>query len=187
MFRRIIIAVAVAVLGAASITSAQSTDIATYQLKLDRAASAPPPQPMYRGLVMPTEQTAGRPYFGFRLILGGAYEPSIFPDDTWINIACVAHDTRVKWDREEFGSNLIRVHALIYELDQDGSLNTDTVYSTVDTTESDEAICDLAYGADSSFIEIPRTFKAAVVSLFSVAGTRQYVEVVEIVERALAP
>ena len=62
------------------------------------------------------------------------------------------------WDASKFGFSLVRVHALIYELNSDGSLNSDTVISTVDTTPFDEAICDLSQGVDTSFIEIPRTF-----------------------------
>ncbi len=77
------------------------------------------------------------------------------------------------------------VHALIYELGTDGSLNTDTVISTAETTESDEGIYNLPHGVDTTFIEIPRTFAAAVISVFSVDREWQYVEVVENVERML--
>ena len=146
---------------------------------------AGPPAPMIRGLVWPSEQTARRPYFGFRLIVGAPYDPITSPRDTWIWVGCISADPRVAWNRDDYGSALVRVHALIYEMNRDGSLNTDTVISTAETTESDEAICDLENGVDTSFLEIPRNFDAAVVSLFSVPGRTQYVEVVEHIERTL--
>ena len=172
---------------------AQSADVLAYQLKRALAAEVAEidaslgiTQPTISGIVMPSGQTATRPRFGYRLILGGTYEPSAFPTETWINIACLSQDPRVAWDDDEFGSSLVYVHALIYELNADGSLDTTTRISTNDTSESDEGICDLEQGVDTSFIEIPRTFEAAVVSLFSVGRATQYIEVVENVERALA-
>ena len=180
-------AVAVALFAGQGAAEAQSTsEIESYRLKAVRITDAGPSEPLFRGLVMPSEQTRTRPYFGYRLILGGRYEPLTKPRDAWIWVGCLSQDPRVAYDEEKFGFSLVRVHALIYELNRDGSLNHDTVISTVDTTESDEAICDLEYGVDTSFIEIPRSFKAAVVSLFSVGRSTQYIEVVENVERALA-
>ena len=171
---------------------AQSADVLAYQLKraltaevAEIDASLGITQPTISGIVMPSGQTTTRSRFGYRLVLGGAYKPSAFPTETWINIACLSQDPRVAWD-DEFGSSLVYVHALIYELNADGSLNTNTKISTNDTSETDEAICDLEQGVDTSFIEIPRSFKAAVVSLFSVGRATQYIEVVENVERALA-
>ena len=165
---------------------AQDADVVTYQLKAARVAEIGPQPSTPRGLVWPTSQTATRgSYFGFRLVLGALYDPIAFPSDTWINIACMSQDPRVKWS-STFGSNsYVYVHAIIYEQNLDGSLNTDTAINTFDTTESDEGICNLAYGLDSSFIEIPRTFNAAVVTLLSGGGTGQYVEVVESVERMI--
>ena len=150
------------------------------------AMEAGPPELRFRGLVWPSNQTATREYFGFRIILGGLYEPTAFEDETWINVACVSQDPRVSFDSEEYGSRLMYVHALVYEMNDDGTLNTDTSISTADTEELDEGICDVSQGVDTTFIEIPpRTFEAAVVSLISVARTGQYVEVVENVERML--
>ena len=158
---------------------------AELEAKMARMDLAGPPQPMHQGLVWPSEQTARRPYFGYRLIVGAPYEPSISPRDTWIYIGCISADPRVAWDDDDFGSSLVYVHALIYEMNRDGSLNTDTLISTAETDETDEAICDLQNGIDTSFLEIPRNFDAAVVSLFSIGRRTQYVEVVENIERTL--
>ena len=125
-------------------------------------------------LVRPSEQTTTHPRFGYSLIVGARYDPSVFPSESWIYIGCISQDPRVKWDTSQFGFSLVRVHALIYELNDDGSLNSNTMISTVDTEASDEAICDLSQGVDTSFIEIPRTFNAAVVSLLSIGSSTQY-------------
>ena len=138
-------------------------------------------------LVLPSEQTARQPYFGFRLILGAAYDPIIDPSQTWIHFGCVSADPRVAFDEDEFGVGLVRVHAIVYEEDRNtGFPNYDTGISTAETAAIDEGGCDLNFGVDAGFIEIPRTFKAAFVSLFSVRSRRQYVEVVEHTERVLA-
>ena len=138
--------------------------------------------PMSR-LVPPSQQTSRRPLFGFRLLLGARYEPTIYDDTDWIYIGCQSVDPRVPWEDDEYGFPLIRVHAVMYELDRQGNLDIDGSISTAETEESDEAICDLSQGLDTSFIDVPRDFDAAVVSLFAVAGRRQYAEVVENVER----
>jgi hypothetical protein len=116
--------------------------------------------------------------------VGAVYEPGAFEDETWIWVACQSVDPRVVWDRKDHGSSsYVRIHALVYELDRNGDINFDDRISTVDTEESDEAICDLRNGIDTSYIEIPRDFEPAVVQLISVASSRQNAEVVENVER----
>ena len=171
----------------ATTASAQSgtDDVLMFQVKNARLAEAGPPEPRIRRLVRPSQQTTTHPRFGYSLIVGARYDPTAFPSESWINIGCIAQDPRVMWDASQFGFGLVRVHALIYELNSDGSLNFDTAISTVDTTPFDEAICDLSRGVDTSFIEIPRTFQAAVVSLLSIGSSTQYIEVTESIERAL--
>ena len=144
-------------------------------------------EPSVRRLVPPSEQTLRREYFGYRLLLGARYEPSIHDDEDWITVACQSVDPRQPWEDDVHGSSaLVRVHALIYELERDGSLDTDGRISTAETEALDEGICDLSRGIDTTFIDIPRNFDAAIISLYSVAGRRQYAEVVENVERTLS-
>ena len=165
-----------------------NAELAARQLKDARLLDVDPAELPARNIVPPSRQTSRVQYFGYRLILGGLYEPTIFEDETWIDVGCQSLDPRVSWDRNDHGSSsLVRVHAIVYELDRDGSLNTDTAISTVDTSALDEGVCDVSRGIDTTFIEIPRTFEAAVVSLFSVASRGQRAEVVENVERTLAP
>ena len=97
-------------------------------------------------LIWPSQQTSRRPYFGFRLMLGARYEPSIYDDTDWIYIGCQSVDPRVPWEDDEYGFPLIRVHAVMYELDRQGNLDIDGSISTVETEDTDEAICDLSQG-----------------------------------------
>ena len=163
---------------------AQDTDMLAWQTKQARLDLMPRDLPTQQ-LVFPSEQTADRPLYGFRLMVGAVYHPSIFDDESWIQIACIGVDPHVVWDDDVHGFSLIRVHALIYEQNRDGTLNADTRISTVDTEESDEGICNLSRGLDTSFIEIPRDFEVAAVSLFSYRSSRQHAEVVENFERAI--
>ena len=64
-----------------------------------------------------------------------------------------------------------------------GPLDVDGRYSTADTDELDEGICDLSDGIDTSFIALPTDFDSAVVQLYAVpTSNRQYAKV-ENVER----
>ena len=183
--RLIAVAVAASVVFISPATAQQDSELSQRQRKDAQALSISAiyePLQINR-LVPPSIQTQRRGYFGFRLLLGARYDPSIFEDESWIYIGCQSVDPRVPWSDTEHGFYLIRVHALIYELDEDGGLNTDTVISTAETDESDEGICNLAAGLDTTFLEIPRDFDVAVVSLYAVAGRRQFAEVVENVER----
>ena len=156
MMKNILFVIVIALGLSPAMAAAQSSDVITYQRKAARQAEigSQVERPRLQSLVLPSSQTDLRAYFGYRLILGGVYYPSAFPTETWINVACLSHDPRVAWNTETFGFDLVRVHAIIYELNTDGSLNTNTKISTVDTEESDEAICDLSWGVDASFIEI---------------------------------
>jgi hypothetical protein len=165
-----------------------SSDILAFQHKRALIAEAGPPDtdtPQIDGLVTPSNQTAARPRFGYRLIVGAPYNPTAFPSETWINVACVSTDSRVAYDETKFGSRLVYVHALVYETKADGSLNTATVINTVETTKSDEGICDVSRGVDTTWIEVPRTFPAQYMTLVSIGRSTQYIEVTELVERAL--
>lgn len=163
-----------------------NADLSARQLKNARLLEAGPAGPLVRNLVPPSVQTERTPLFGYRLIPGAVYEPIAFEDETWIYVGCQSVDPRVAWDRTDHGSSsLVRIHALVYELDRNGDINFDDYISTADTEELDEGICDLQNGIDTSFIEIPRDFEPAVVQLISVASSRQNAEVVENVERTV--
>ena len=183
-FRFVIAVLAATVLPAAAQPS--NADLSARQLKDARLLEAGSPEPFVRNLVPPSVQSERTPFFGYRLILGAVYEPTAFDDETWIFVGCQSVDPRVAWDRRDHGSSsLVRIHALVYEVDRNGDINFDDYISTADTEESDEGICDLRNGIDTSFIEIPRDFEPAVVQLFSVASSRQNAEVVENVERTV--
>ena len=146
------------------------------------------PQPRVQNYVPPSIQTDTTPYFPFRLIMGALYEPTIFPDEQWIWIGCQAVDPRLTWSTTAHGlSALVWVHAIIYELTADGSLNFDTAISTAETTALDETVCDLKSGIDAAFIDIPRSFDPQVITLFSVPRASQRAEVVEVVGRQPTP
>ena len=178
-----------AVLAATALPAAaqpSNADLSARQLKDARLLEAGSPEPFVQNLVPPSVQSERTPFFGYRLILGAVYEPTAFDDETWIFVGCQSVDPRVAWDRRDHGSSsLVRIHALVYEVDRNGDINFDDYISTADTEESDEGICDLRSGIDTSFIEIPRDFEPAVVQLFSVASSRQNAEVVENVERTV--
>ena len=186
LMRTLVLVLVVLAVTSPAFAQSGSLDVLADQRKQTKLDEVGPPPSRINTVVLPPSQTGTQPRFGYRLIVGGLYKPSSFPSETWIDIACLSADPRVAYDEDQFGFSLVRVHALVYELRADGSLNTETKISTADTSESDEAICDLSRGVDNSFIEIPRTFEAAVVSLFSVGRPTQHVEVAEIVERALA-
>ena len=50
------------------------------------------------------------------------------------------------------GASAKEIQRAPYEQNADRSINTDTVISTADTSESDEAICNLSHGVDAGFI-----------------------------------
>lgn len=123
--------------------------------------------------------------FGVRLLLGGVYEPIAFEDERWIMIGCQSNDPRIAWDEHVYGFPLHKVHALIYERDEDGDLDVDGRIATEATEEYDEGICDLGYGLDRSFLTIPKDFDPAHVVLYGELLSGQYVQVVETQDRAI--
>jgi len=185
MASMVLTAVLAGFLSATPAPAQTAADVAERAVKEALAAEAGPSPLRVRSLVMPSFETRRGDYLGFRLILGGLYYPAAYPDETWVSVACVSQDPRVPFDGARFGSSLVYVDAYAYEMNQDGTLDTWTMIDTAETYELDEGVCDLSYGVDTTFISIPRTFDVAVVSLWSVPGNQQYVEVVENVERML--
>ncbi len=119
------------------------------------------------------------------MVVGAPYNPTFYPTKTWIYVACESTDPRVAYDDTKFGSPLVWVHALVYALNADGSINTVSPINTVNTFDLDEGLCNLSNGIATTFIEVPRSFNAQVVTLLSAGNTTQYVEVTHVVERAL--
>ena len=159
-------------------------DLARWQRKADRVAAVEnltQGAPASMNLIPPSGSTATRSYFGVEVHQGGLYEPSIFPDETWLEIACIHNDLRVPYDRTRHGFGLLTVHAIVYDADLNSILNTN------DTTESDEAICDVASTVDTSFIELSRSLgsRAAAVAFIIVPRTGQYIEAAKVIYRIL--
>ena len=138
-------------------------------------------EPQVRNLLPPGRSTATRDYLGFELHQGGLYEPSIFPTETWLEIACIHADLETEYDRTKHGSSLLRIHAIVYDAD------LDEIHNTIDTTASDEAICNLNSSVDTSFVELPRATgrRAAAVAFIAIPRSTQYVEPSKIVYRVL--
>lgn len=161
-------AAAMLVMLSPALASAQNDDLARWQQKRDRA-TAVETGPQVRALVPPGRSTSTRDYLGFELHQGGVYEPSAFPTEAWLEIACIHDDLETPYSRAKHGSALIRVHAIVYNAD------LDEIHNTIDTDASDEAICNLTSSVDTSFIELSLTDgrAAAAVALLSVPSARQ--------------
>ncbi len=161
----------------------EQEDVTRWQDKQARAAelNRQQPEPQVRNLIPPGRSTSVRSYLGFELHQGGLYEPSIFPTETWLQVACIHADLETPYDRTAHGSGLLRIHALVYDAD----LNK--IHDTTDTDESDEAICNLAYTADTSFVELSRTIgsRASAVAFIAIPSSGQYVEPSKIIYRVL--
>ena len=172
------IALAAMVIGA-GLAGAQEAEL--WQEKRARAQAFDGQQAQERNLLPPGRSTATRTYLGVEVHQGGLYEPSIFPTETWLQIACIHADMSVPHDRTKHGSAYFKVHALVY----DAALNK--IHDTTDTTDSDEAICNVGFTADTSFIELPRSVgrRAAAVAFIAVPSARQYVEASRLVYRIL--
>lgn len=151
------------------------------QEKADRVAAMGRQQPMTRQLLPPGGSTAKQPYFRVEVHQGGIYEPSINPGESWLEIACIHDDLQTEFSREEYGSGLFKVHAIVYDAD------LDEIHNTIDTAASDEALCSVAFTVDSSFIELSRGDgrRAAAVALIAVPSARQYIEASKLVYRIL--
>ena len=157
-----------------------ASETARWQTKADRVAAVQG-EPRVRNLLPPGRSTATRDYLGFELHQGGLYEPSIFPTDTWLEIACIHADLETPYNRTQHGSSLLRIHAIVYDAD------LDEIHNTIDTTASDEAICNLSSSVDTSFVELPRATgrKAAAVAFIAIPSARQYVEPSKLIYRVL--
>ncbi len=177
-------AVTAVIITAVSATTAAAQDAAREQArvqeKLARVAAIGQ-QPMTRQLLPPGGSTARQPYFRVEIHQGGVYEPSIYPGESWLEIACIHDDLQTQYNRAEYGSGLFKVHAIVYDAD------LDEIHNTIDTTASDEAICSVSFTVDSSFIELSRADgrRAAAVALIAVPSARQYIEASKLVYRVL--
>ena len=74
----------------------------------------------------------------------GMYEPSIYPDKTWVWLACFSTPGK-SYD----GFSLVWVDIV-------AGLSDDTVWDSREG-DNDRGICDINQGVDTTFIEIPRT------------------------------
>lgn len=181
MRRRIVMACAAAVLACAA--SAEAQDAERWQEKQRRsAADAPEAGPDgLDSLLPPSRSTSTRDYLGIEVHQGGVYEPSTFPSESWLEVACIHHDLTRTYDRARHGFSIVWIHALVYDAD------LDEIYDTTDTTASDEALCSVNSTIDTSFIELPRAIgrQAAMVALIFAPRADQYVEASKIVYRIL--
>ena len=74
----------------------------------------------------------------------GAYNPSIYPDKTWIDVACFGEP-----ERSYPGTfSLVYIDIVLY--------NGSTLVHNSTATGADRGICDVNRGVDTSFIEIQR-------------------------------
>ncbi len=154
---------------------------ARMQEKADRIAAIGLQQPMTRQLLPPGGSTRRQPYFRVEIHQGGLYEPSLYPTETWLEIACIHDDLQTEYSRADYGSGLFEVHAIVYDAD------LDEIHNTIDTSASDEAICNVAFTVDSSFVELSRADgrRAAAVALIAVPSARQYIEASKLIYRVL--
>ena len=176
-------AVAATFITAVSATTAAAQDAAREQARVQEklARVAAIGEPMARQLLPPGGSTARQPYFRVEIHQGGVYEPSLYPSESWLEIACIHDDLQTQYSRAEYGSGLFTVHAIVYDAD------LDEIHNTIDTTASDEAICSVSFTVDSSFIELSRADgrRAAAVVLIAAPSARQYVEASKLVYRVL--
>lgn len=154
--------------------SAQS-DHDRARIKTERAtelASLPVVAPV---ILFPSDGDA----LGIHVIQGGVYEPSAFPAESWLEIACIHDDLTEEYSDTKHGSGLVRVHAILK--DEDG----DTFLDTLDTTASDEGICSVSNTVDVTFIEFSRRQEVGSVLLFFAPRTTQNIEASEFTYRVL--
>ena len=174
-------AATLAVLAAVQVHAQSVDETVRRQIKSDHVAAMEQAGPRVRSLLPPGRSTETRDYLGFELHQGGVYEPTIFPNESWLWVACIHADLETAYDRTKHGSSLLRIHAIVYDSD----LNK--IHDTIDTTAIDEAICNLSFSIDTSFVELPRTVgsRAAAVAFIAVPAARQYVEPTKIVYRTM--
>ena len=173
-------AVLAAVLLAPSAAAQDAAETFAVQTKLARV-DAFNREPQVRNLIPPGQSTSTRTYLRVELHQGGLYEPSLYPTETWLQIACIHDDLQVEYNLTTHGSSLFKVHALVYDED------FEEIHNTIDTTTSDEAICSVSFTADTSFIELSRSVgrRAAAVALLGVSSSGQYVEASKVIYRIL--
>ena len=97
------------------------------------------------------DQNLGTGNYKIRLGVYGAYDPSIFPTETWVQIACMSEP-----GRSYPGTfDLVTIHILLYS---NGQIVWDTRINNRDT-----GVCAVGRGVDYTFIEVPRslTFDSA--------------------------
>ena len=175
-----IVAVAFAAVSV-TVNLASAQDAERWQDKRARAETFNAQQVQGDNLLPPGHSTSTRSYLGVEIHQGGLYEPSIFPTETWLEIACIHDDLQVQYSITEHGSSLFKIHALVYDAD------IEKIHDTTDTTDSDEAICSVSSTIDTSFIELPRAVgqRAAAVALIAVPRAGQYVEASKLIYRIL--
>lgn len=85
----------------------------------------------------------------YRIGIGvfGAYNPSIAPSETWVDIACFGQPGR----SYPHGFSLMYVDIVLYR-------NRSIVWRST-SRGNDRGICDISRGVDTTFIEIPRGFR----------------------------
>lgn len=179
--RRIAIIAVAAVLAAGAVHAQDAERLRLKQSRAAELARGPVAAPAHRTLLPPGQSTRTRSYFRVEIHQGGVYEPSLFPTESWLEIACIQDDLQVEYDDAEHGFSLFRVHALVYDAD------LDLIHDTTETQESDEGICDASSSIDTTFVELSRTDgrNAAAVALIMVPSTRQYIEASKLIYRIL--
>ena len=183
MRTRIAAVVMALVAGCAASSTAQDAarDHARMQEKAARAAIVAAQRPLVRQLLPPGQSTASRPYLRIEVHQGGVYNPSLFTAESWLEIACIHDDLQTDYRQSRHGSGLFEIHAIVYDDD------LDEIHNTLDTAAIDEAICDVEYTVDTSFIELSRSDgrRAASVALIALPSAGQYIEASKLVYRIL--
>ena len=119
-----IVAVAFAAVSV-TVNLASAQDAERWQDKRARAETFNAQQVQGDNLLPPGHSTSTRSYLGVEIHQGGLYEPSIFPTETWLEIACIHDDLQVQYSITEHGSSLFKIHALVYDADIEKIHDTD--------------------------------------------------------------
>ena len=149
-----------------SLSASAQSDHDRARIKTDRAAelaSLPDVAPV---ILFPSERDA----LGIHVVQGGVYEPSAFPTESWLEIACIHDDLTEEYSDSKHGSSLVRVHAILYDLDGDEFLDT------ADTSDFDEGICSINNTVDVTFVEFSRSEEVGSVLLFFAPRATQNIE-----------
>ena len=103
-----IVAVAFAAVSV-TVNLASAQDAERWQDKRARAETFNGQQVQGDNLLPPGQSTSTRSYLGVEIHQGGLYEPSIFPTETWLEIACIHDDWQVQYSITEHGSSLFKI------------------------------------------------------------------------------